>query len=323
MPLRLLTFGPPTVRDGNDTVAGAAAQPRRLALLALLARAGDRGLTRDKVVGVLWPDEPDEKARRNLTHALYALRRDLGGEGAITGNNDLRLDPGQLSTDVADFVRARSGGDLEEAAALYVGPFLDGFHLPASAEFERWAERERRHFADECARVLEELAERAERNGDAPGAVAWWRRLAAHEPLEARIAIRLMRALAAAGDVNAALRHARIFETLMEQELDLPPDREVLALAAELKREGTRLPPPSVAPPVAAQSAPPAHPPAAATVAVPAAPDRLRRWGAVAAIALVGVTFFSARRHAPRPTLAVGLVVDHRPDTTDKVASAL
>ena len=47
MTLRIITFGTLSVRSDRGTVAGAAAQPRRLALLALLARAGDLGVTRE------------------------------------------------------------------------------------------------------------------------------------------------------------------------------------------------------------------------------------------------------------------------------------
>ena len=44
-----------------------------------------------------------------------------------------------------------------------------------------------------------------------------------------------MRALVAGGDRAGALQHARIYEVLMEQELEPPPDREVVDLAAELR----------------------------------------------------------------------------------------
>jgi hypothetical protein len=42
-------------------LSGEAAQPRRLALLALLVRAGDRGISRDRLVGYLWPDADEER----------------------------------------------------------------------------------------------------------------------------------------------------------------------------------------------------------------------------------------------------------------------
>ena len=132
-------------------MAGAAAQPRRLALLAMLGVAGERGLTRDKIIGFLWPDADEERARRALTQALYALRQDLGSEEAFLGVKDLRLNPEIISADVVEF-RARDGCRvLERAVELYRGPFLDGFHLPGAEEFERWSEQERQSLARSTA----------------------------------------------------------------------------------------------------------------------------------------------------------------------------
>ena len=69
-------------------MTGAAAQPRRLPVLALLARAGRPGITREKILMLLWPDEPEERARRSLNQAVYSLRRDLGDEDALLGARD-------------------------------------------------------------------------------------------------------------------------------------------------------------------------------------------------------------------------------------------
>ena len=54
-------------------MAGSAAQPRRLAVLVMVARGGKRGTTRGKLLEVLWPDADDEQGRRVVTQALYAL----------------------------------------------------------------------------------------------------------------------------------------------------------------------------------------------------------------------------------------------------------
>ena len=72
--------------------------------------------------------------------------------------------------------------------------------------------------------MLERLARRLADRGDAAGAAAWWRRVADLDPLNARVAIELMRALVAAGDSSGALNHARIYEALLAQELDVEPD---------------------------------------------------------------------------------------------------
>ena len=217
-------------------MAGAAAQPRRLALLAMLGVAGERGLTRDKIIGFLWPDADEERARRALTQALYALRQDLGSEEAFLGVKDLRLNPEIISADVVEFRAAMGAGALERAVELYRGPFLDGFHLPGAEEFERWSEQERQSLAREYGDLLEQLGQRAIAASDHRAAVGWFKKLAGLDPLNAKVAVALMRAHVAQGDQAAALQHAKVYEALLQQELDLPPDREVIAFAEELRR---------------------------------------------------------------------------------------
>jgi TolB-like protein len=187
---------------------------------------------------------------------VYALRRDLGSDDAITGQRELQLNHELVGTDVTEFCARIASGRLEDAVALYVGPFLDGFYVPSAPDFERWTEHERVQLAHQCAAALEQLASGAMQRDDPAGAARWWRRLAASDPLNARVAMGLMRALAASGDRAGALQHARIYEALVDQELALPPDREVVQLADEL-RAGASLAP---APARAVASPPPAAP---------------------------------------------------------------
>ena len=236
--IRIHTLGGLAVLSADGkALAGAAGQPRRMAVLALLARAGERGVARDKVLALLWPDADDERGPRALTQAVYALRKELGSEEAISGARELRLNPEYVTTDVAELAAALVRGDNERAAELYVGPFLDGFRLGDAEEFNRWVETERATLARDHARALESLATSALGAGRAQDAVGRWRELAALDPLNARIAVRLMEAMAAAGDRPGAIRHAHIYELLVGEELDLPPDREVTAFAARLRAE--------------------------------------------------------------------------------------
>ena len=235
--IRISALGGLSVRDSDGKpVAGAAAQPRRMAILALLARAGQRGITREKLLSLLWPDADDERGPRTLAQALYALRKDLGAEDAISGSKELSFDPALVSSDVSEFASAVARGDDERAVSLYQGPFLDGFHLSGANEFSRWVETERTSLAQEYSRTLESLARSARAAGDTRAALGWWRKLAGLEPLNARVTVGLMEALAAAGDRAGAIQHSRVYELLVEQELDLPPDRDVLALAEQLRR---------------------------------------------------------------------------------------
>ena len=235
--IRIHTLGCLSVRGGDGApLSGAAAQPRRMAILALLARAGERGMLREKVLALIWPDADGERGSRTLAQALYALRKDLVADDAIVGSKELRFDPALVTSDVSEFASAIARGDDARAVAVYDGPFLDGFHIASADEFSRWVERERMTLAQEHARALESLARRALTDGDPAGSVDWWKRLAGLEPLNARVTVGLMEALAAAGDRAAAIKQARIYELLVEQELDLPPDREVRAFADRLRR---------------------------------------------------------------------------------------
>jgi DNA-binding SARP family transcriptional activator/TolB-like protein/Flp pilus assembly protein TadD len=252
---RIQTLGGLAVFDGPRPLGGNAQQPRRLAILAVLARAGDRGVNRDRLAGLLWGDVEEERARRSLNQALYALRQELGFEEAILGTRDLRLNPELIEVDLAAFETARASGAFEEAARLYAGPFLGDFHLPGVPAFAHWADEEREGIAADYRSLLEAAAAAANARDDRGGAVLWWRRLAALDPADTLAALGLMRALAAVGDAPGALRHADIVHQIRHQELELPPDQEVEALAERIRRG-------EVAPPRAATS-PPAPPPPA------------------------------------------------------------
>ncbi|HEU6452216.1 MAG TPA: BTAD domain-containing putative transcriptional regulator [Gemmatimonadaceae bacterium] len=229
--LRLRTFGACCLQraDGSSI----ALQRRPLALLAFVA-AGADGASREKTLGVLWPEVDQERARHSLAQTLYALRRSCSAE-VIRGTNVLQLDASLITTDLADFEQALAADEPERAAELYAGPFLDGFHLPNAGEFERWVEGERADLARRAARAIEARATRAAQRGEARVAADWWQRLATLDPLDSRVALALVNALAAAGDVTGAIRHAQLHQTILRSELDLPPDAAVAALAERLR----------------------------------------------------------------------------------------
>jgi DNA-binding SARP family transcriptional activator/TolB-like protein len=203
-------------------------------LLALLAASGERGMSRDQLIGYLWPESSGENGRHSLEQLLHALRRALG-EPIFKGTNPVTLDTAVIASDVNDFEHALARGDLTEAVELYAGPFLQGFYLEEAAEFERWATTERTRFANRYSECLTRLAAEAERARDNTGSIRWRRRQVEADPVSSRSALALMRALVASGDQTAALQHARIYEELVRQELESDPDPSIVAYAAALR----------------------------------------------------------------------------------------
>jgi len=263
---RLATFGPPALfgADADTFLGHHGHHRRRLALLAVLAAAGERGRSRDQLLLLFWPDATQTRARHSLDQLLYALRSSLG-DSVFDGVNPLRLNPEVVSSDVGAFNAALDRGDLEAAVNEYRGPFLDGFYVDDAAEFERWAEAERARLAGSYAGALERLAQDASAAQDYATAVDRWRTLVETDPLSAKNAAGLIRALVNAGDDAAALQYAKRYEALVAKDLGVAVSPAVSSLINELRAKTpdeapTSLPGPSIIPHVRPVVSPPDAP---------------------------------------------------------------
>lgn len=274
----VLTLGGAQVEGPAGPLAGRASHRRRVAVLALLAASRTGSLAREKIAGYLWPDSTAGKGRRGLTESLYLLRKELGEDAFVSSGDELSLNPEVVTSDVAAFEAALRAGDARRAVELYRGPFLDGFYVDDAQPFGEWVDAERARLEHAYADALERLAEAAGSAGDAEEAVRWWRQAAALDPCSSRLALRLMRALDAAGDRASAIRHARTHAAVLREELGMDPDPEVAALAAQLRSSPAAAPAPVLPSPPAAPPPPvpgPAESPAPAGSPSPAeAPGR-------------------------------------------------
>ncbi len=232
--LRLRTFGGLSLSRGEENLTGAASQRRRLAILVLLAATRAAGMSRDKLVGYLWPESDAERARHVLNQLLYSQRREVDDETLFIGRKTLRLNPAAIGTDVGDFEEALERGALQEAVAFYTGPFLDGFFLKDSPEFEQWVDSRRDQYLRRCLQALTTLAETAAASADSRQAITWWRRAAELDPLDSTIALALVSVLAEAGDRPGALRQARQHAETIHAQLGVLPDPRLLEVMTQL-----------------------------------------------------------------------------------------
>ena len=184
--LRLKTFGGLWLEGDERQLTGAAAQRRRLVLLAVLAAAGQKGMSRDAVVGLLWPEVDEARARAALSQSLYALKRDTGMDELVLGHDVLTLNSDIVWSDVSEFEHAIAREDFEAAANLYSGPFLDGIHISEAVDFEHWLDGVRLRLSQAAEQALGALALDAERRRDFAAASHWWRRLVGLDALKTR-----------------------------------------------------------------------------------------------------------------------------------------
>jgi DNA-binding SARP family transcriptional activator len=308
MSFSLKLFGGIALTGEHGPLTGPAVQRHRLALLALLATARSRSVSRDKLLAWLWPERESEPARRLLNQAVHALRQALGAEAIRSAGDDLQLDTSVVRCDVVAFEEALARGEAELAVSLFAGPFLDGFFLDDAPEFERWVDRERALLTDACGRALEEVAEAAERAGQTGGAVERWKARAALDPYDSRVALRLMQALERAGNRAGAIQHATLHQQLLREELEIELPSEIRTLVQRLRRDPAPVPTSEAASGRVDAPAPPRIPESAAPMdAEPAtivdAPRRRTTWYAALVLLLVpaigGALWLASRKVEP------------------------
>lgn len=224
MTSELRLFGGLSLYSGGQIVSGAAGQPRRLAVLAVLADAYPAVVSRDRLVGLLWPDQDESSARRLLTQSLYELRRELGDFTVGTGR-DIGIDGDRLRIDLVEFRKCLRDGRPADAAAIARGPILDGFHLRGSVAFEQWSSELRDSVDRDVRRAI---AQAISDHADAPReALNWGERLVAAAPYDSVALLQLIDLAERAGDPGVAHRAAATYERRTREDLALEPDPAV------------------------------------------------------------------------------------------------
>src|SRR5437899_105998 len=229
-------LGTLSLRNETGPIPLAAQQKRPLGLLAILGLAGRQGLSRDRIEAYLWPESSGARAQHALDQTVYAIRHALGSDVILATARELRLNPELVRVDVWEFEQAIRASQWTAAVGHYKGPLLDGFHFADSHELDSWIESNRSRLRLEYQKAIEFLANSSAEAGDHSQSVTWWRKLANSDPLSAGATKKLMLALAAAGDRAGAVKHARLYQELVRQELEMEPDSEIEDLAAALSR---------------------------------------------------------------------------------------
>ena len=249
---------------GGERVASLGKRER--VLLAYLALSPNGRQPRRKLATLLWGDAADETTLDNLRNCLWNLRKALGDtEHRVVASEgeDIVLDAAAFDVDALAFRRlaAQSGRtELEEAAKLYAGEFLDGLVIE-SEEFEILAPRGGVALpgsGDRCShRLMTQLSE----CGETERAIETGERILRLEPLHEAAVRRLMRLYGESGRRGAAIQLYRTLADALKAELDAQPEAETRAVFAEIARGGEEQPSAPAA--VAAIAAPPSPEPAA------------------------------------------------------------
>jgi DNA-binding SARP family transcriptional activator/predicted ATPase len=250
--LSILLFGPLRVTLDGQPVTGFDSDKVR-ALLAYLAVETETPHSRERLAGLLWPDQTERSARANLRHVLANLRNVIGDRAQpsdgwapppflhvsrqtiqFNRSSDAWVDVSAFT----DLLRTSQPADhqsihqLEKAVALYGGGFLEGFSLPGCSAFEEW-------MLFEGARMqrlsLGRLSDCYEKQDNVQRALEHTWRQVELEPWREEAHRQVMRLLALGGQRGAALAQYETCRRILVEELGVEPGAETTQLYEQIR----------------------------------------------------------------------------------------
>ncbi|GIW53277.1 MAG: hypothetical protein KatS3mg081_2632 [Gemmatimonadales bacterium] len=205
-----------------------------LCLLAYLALSPGRSVRRERLLDLFWADLSPTAARHALRQMIYHLRKTTRRDTLHADETELRLTL-PLTVDAQEFVAAAEHGDLETAFDLYSGEFLPDFASPGSAEFEHWADLQRRRLQLLFLEIAQALTLRHLDRGNSRAALETARRarrLAPEHELPRRL---LVETYLSAGQLPLALAEAQDLESWLGHTGKVP-EPATAALLARVRR---------------------------------------------------------------------------------------
>ncbi len=240
-PIRVHALGGFVVQHRGEplTIEGKA-QKKPLELLKLLIALGGRGVAKEKLCDLVWPDAEPAAATASLDTAISRLRKLIAEPDAIRiEESKVSLDDARVWVDVWAFDR-----DVEALQAVlherpddativaigarllarYKGPFLGSEDptLGTLAARERWQNRFRRSLADAGGHW--------EQRGEWPRAIALYERALDEDSLAEEFYRRLMHCHLERGEPAEAARVYRRCREMLSIQLGIPPSAETEAL---------------------------------------------------------------------------------------------
>lgn len=267
--LEIHLLGPFTVtKDGQPVVF---AYDKVRALLAyLVVETGHSAsggysspISRPRLAGLLWPDQPQNAAQDSLRQALSRLRSLIDDRNTLSpflqiGRDSIQIKRGssvQIDLDVFEDALGRVAAHhhrsfaacttcaalLKKADQLLLGDFLEDLSLPDSDLFENWVTTQRERIRIQALGLFSGLAQYYERRSEPECSLAYATRQINLDPYHEPAHRQMMLALVRSGQRSQAVLHFHRLKQLLEDDLGILPTDETLALF-ETIRQGNDLP---------------------------------------------------------------------------------
>ena len=248
-PLRIHLFGGFLLERGDWSLPPIASRAGR-SLFAYLVMNRDRPLQRDFLAGTFWPEMPEGRARRRLSHTLWQIQ-DVVNTDSVSllevTSDTLAFDASSpFWLDVEEFDRNVSStgpghnerlrpetldaARLRTCVELYRGDFLAGY-------FDDWVLVEQDHYRQKYLSALRRLVDATKAEGAYEEALAFARRLTHHDPLSEEAHQEVMRLSFLLGRTSDAIEQFERCRSVLEEELGAEPSAPTVEIYEKILRQ--------------------------------------------------------------------------------------
>jgi DNA-binding SARP family transcriptional activator/tetratricopeptide (TPR) repeat protein/TolB-like protein len=248
-PLVISVVGRFVVRFGSSEVKLPNRKTR--ALLACLALQGSETneIARERLVGLVWSETDENKARASLRQALHELRDAFAAVGFVGLETDklrVALSGTTLSVDILEAIEDAAQGRVHPALQMQSQPLDDllGSLESIDPAFQSWVMAKRKTFEDRLLSGFENALKSQELASSAREMLA--RALINLDPTH-EIGVRnLMTARLELGDTAGALQAYKLLWDVLEEEFDTEPSKPTQELFARIKMMEAGVTPPAL-----------------------------------------------------------------------------
>jgi LuxR family maltose regulon positive regulatory protein len=217
-------------------------------ILCFIASRRHRRASKDALIDTFWGEADFGSVEKNFHPTISHIRKALNSNQPLKQNfllyrdGDYQLNPEfSYRIDTEEFDRLVTEGDAarrareqdtyvktyETAAELYRGEFMQG-------SYDEWAEEQRSYYREQYLRLLEILAQVAQKADDWPRAMNLAQRILREDPFREDVHCHLMRAYAAQGNRVAVREQFETLRKLLRKELGVEPASETQRICKEL-----------------------------------------------------------------------------------------
>jgi DNA-binding SARP family transcriptional activator len=254
--LKIHFFGKSKIEyDGH--VIGEQLGTKAYALICLLVLTEHSHLSRDKIIGYLWPDSNGDAARYNLRYNLWQIKKAIDNDRdghpfllvdketcGINPKYDFQSD----IRDVRDFNPSEDHDveDLLKLKSLFQGEFLEGCYFKNCEAFNEWIIFERINFEKLKVKILKHLVDVYEGLGALDACLDTIQDIMEIEPYDEEMVEKRLDIYEACGNRTAAITYYNWFSNHLAGSLGVGPSESLRNKYQAIKSQVSDLECPSI-----------------------------------------------------------------------------